>query len=163
MIWQPEQVEQLRALWADGVSASIIAERMGGGVSRCAVLGKVHRLNLPARIQGVGAVHQRKRPERVNRPLPERPLRVVHRAVAKKKPVEPPRARQATTLADTSPIAFGEARRCRCAWPLWPDRINYRQTDLSTLMVCGAATDGSSVYCEHHYERSVSRRSGAAA
>lgn len=43
--WSDERVERLKALWADGVSASQIAGELGG-VTRNAVIGKVHRLGL---------------------------------------------------------------------------------------------------------------------
>ena len=45
MNWTDERVELLRKLWAEGLSASQIAAQMGG-VSRNAVIGKVHRLKL---------------------------------------------------------------------------------------------------------------------
>ena len=48
MAWTDERVELVTKLWADGHSASIIASRMGG-VSRNAVIGKVHRLGLSGR------------------------------------------------------------------------------------------------------------------
>ncbi len=44
--WGPESVALLRQRWAGGSSASSIAKELGAGVSRCAVLGKVHRLKL---------------------------------------------------------------------------------------------------------------------
>ena len=47
--WTDERIELLRALWADGMSCSRIAGELGGGISRNAVIGKVHRLKLPAR------------------------------------------------------------------------------------------------------------------
>ena len=43
MAWNDERVELLKKLWADGLSASQIAGRLGG-VTRNAVIGKVHRL-----------------------------------------------------------------------------------------------------------------------
>jgi GcrA cell cycle regulator len=43
--WTPELVEQLSALWEQGVSAAVIGRKMG--ISKDAVIGKVHRLNLP--------------------------------------------------------------------------------------------------------------------
>ena len=46
--WTDERVEQLRKLWSDGLSASQIATEIGG-VSRNAVIGKVHRLGLSGR------------------------------------------------------------------------------------------------------------------
>jgi GcrA cell cycle regulator len=44
--WSQETVALLRRRWAEGASASRIAQELGAGVSRCAVLGKVHRLKL---------------------------------------------------------------------------------------------------------------------
>ncbi|MEM0907525.1 MAG: GcrA family cell cycle regulator, partial [Pseudomonadota bacterium] len=45
MSWTDERIEELRKLWADGLSASQIADSLGG-VSRNAVIGKIHRLGL---------------------------------------------------------------------------------------------------------------------
>jgi GcrA cell cycle regulator len=47
MGWTEERVELLKKLWADGLSASQIAGRLGE-VTRNAVIGKVHRLGLAA-------------------------------------------------------------------------------------------------------------------
>lgn len=49
MSWTDERVERLSALWLEGRSASQIAAELGGGVSRNAVIGKVHRLGLSGR------------------------------------------------------------------------------------------------------------------
>ena len=48
MNWTDERVELLKKLWADGLSASQIAGQLGG-VTRNAVIGKVHRLKLSSR------------------------------------------------------------------------------------------------------------------
>ncbi len=48
MGWTDERVELLKKLWADGLSASQIAKQLGG-VTRNAVIGKVHRLGLSGR------------------------------------------------------------------------------------------------------------------
>jgi GcrA cell cycle regulator len=47
--WSDESTELLRSLWADGVSASLIALRLGHGISRNAVIGRAHRLKLARR------------------------------------------------------------------------------------------------------------------
>jgi GcrA cell cycle regulator len=47
MDWTAEAIERLRALWAEGHSTAEIGRRMG--ISKNAVVGKAHRLNLPAR------------------------------------------------------------------------------------------------------------------
>jgi GcrA cell cycle regulator len=49
MSWTDERVESLKKMWADGLSASQIAAKLGMGVTRNAVIGKVHRLNLSGR------------------------------------------------------------------------------------------------------------------
>jgi len=47
-MWTEERVAQLRKLWTEGLSASQIAKQLGG-VTRNAVIGKVHRLGLAGR------------------------------------------------------------------------------------------------------------------
>ncbi|MBE7216994.1 MAG: GcrA cell cycle regulator, partial [Caulobacteraceae bacterium] len=49
MGWTDDRVDSLRKLWLDGLSASQIAKQLGGGVTRNAVIGKVHRLGLSGR------------------------------------------------------------------------------------------------------------------
>ena len=48
MSWTDERIERLKKMWADGATASQIADELGG-VSRNAVIGKAHRLGLEAR------------------------------------------------------------------------------------------------------------------
>jgi len=50
MSWTEERVETLKAMWSEGKSASQIAKELGG-VTRNAVIGKVHRLGLSNRSQ----------------------------------------------------------------------------------------------------------------
>ena len=47
MEWNDETIARIRALWAEGLSTSEIGRRMG--ITKNAVVGKAHRLNLPAR------------------------------------------------------------------------------------------------------------------
>ena len=53
MSWTDERVETLKKMWGEGQSASQIAKELGG-VTRNAVIGKVHRLGLSNRA-GTGA------------------------------------------------------------------------------------------------------------
>ncbi|WP_426035434.1 GcrA family cell cycle regulator [Cypionkella sp. TWP1-2-1b2] len=69
MSWTDERVETLKKMWAEGQSASQIAKELGG-VTRNAVIGKVHRLGLSNRVGG-GAV-EADEPE-VAAPTPLRP------------------------------------------------------------------------------------------
>ncbi len=50
MSWTEEKVNKLKELWGKGQTASQIAEIIGG-ISRNAVIGKAHRLNLSAKIK----------------------------------------------------------------------------------------------------------------
>lgn len=64
MGWNDDRVAVLRKLWAEGLSASQIAKQLGG-VTRNAVIGKVHRLGLAGRAT---PSRPAKRPVRVARP-----------------------------------------------------------------------------------------------
>jgi GcrA cell cycle regulator len=60
MNWTDERVELLRKLWSEGLSASQIAAQLGG-VSRNAVIGKVHRLKLSSRGRATPAPNRQKK------------------------------------------------------------------------------------------------------
>ena len=55
MSWTEEKVEKLKEIWGKGNTASQIAEIIGG-ISRNAVIGKAHRLNLSAKIKSISTL-----------------------------------------------------------------------------------------------------------
>jgi GcrA cell cycle regulator len=59
--WTDERVEILKRLWADGLSASQIAAEIGG-ITRNAVIGKVHRLGLSGRAKSPPPTQRTRRP-----------------------------------------------------------------------------------------------------
>src|SRR5205823_4171976 len=63
MTWTDERVEHLKKLWADGLSASQIAAELGG-ITRNAVIGKVHRLGLSGRAKSPSSAAPRPRKAR---------------------------------------------------------------------------------------------------
>src|SRR5260370_21503950 len=63
MSWTDERVETLKKLWADGLSASQIAAELGG-ITRNAVIGKVHRLGLSGRAKSPSSTAPRPRKPR---------------------------------------------------------------------------------------------------
>lgn len=73
MAWTEERVDILKKLWAEGLSASQIANRLGD-VTRNAVIGKVHRLGLSGRAttSRMKTVRPRKK---IARPKQQKPLR----------------------------------------------------------------------------------------
>src|SRR5258705_10145083 len=82
LTWSDDRVEQLKKLWEAGLSANQIAAELGG-VTRNAVIGKVHRLGLSGRAKrpATAAPRQRKAPPapqmmRVARPRSPRNTRL---------------------------------------------------------------------------------------
>src|SRR5262249_45147462 len=65
MTWTDERVETLKKLWADGLSASQIAAELGG-ITRNAVIGKVHRLGLAGRAKSPSSAASRPRKPRAH-------------------------------------------------------------------------------------------------
>ena len=59
MSWTDERIESLRNMWEKGLTASQIADELGG-VSRNAVIGKAHRLGLKSRPSPVKATEKAK-------------------------------------------------------------------------------------------------------
>ncbi len=59
MSWTEERVSLLKKMWGEGRTAKEIAEALGDGVTRNAVIGKAHRLNLSSR---VSPIQQNKKP-----------------------------------------------------------------------------------------------------
>ncbi len=81
MSWTDDRVELLKKMWGEGQSASQIAKELGG-VTRNAVIGKVHRLGLSNRSPGGGAKSAEAKPKAAPKP----------KAVAKPKAAPKPKA-----------------------------------------------------------------------
>lgn len=95
MSWTDERVETLKRMWAEGQSASQIAKELGG-VTRNAVIGKVHRLGLSNRVTG-GTVRDE---DEVEAPAPAAPPRA-----EAPRPAEPPRVEPAPVRPAPAPAA----------------------------------------------------------
>jgi len=80
MSWTEERIDRLKAMWAEGATASEIADKLGG-VSRNAVIGKAHRLGLEARPSPVKPGE-----EKDHSPSPSRPAAKPSPAPAKAAP-----------------------------------------------------------------------------
>ena len=91
MSWTDDRIEQLKTMWEAGQTASQIAEALGG-VSRNAVIGKAHRLELQARPSPVRpnepvATAEPAAPALVSSPAPE----PVREAAAPRSPAPAPK------------------------------------------------------------------------
>lgn len=67
MAWTDDKIDTLQKLWGKGLTASQIAEKLGDGITRNAVIGKAHRLKLPSRPSPV-KTEPEKKPEPVAAP-----------------------------------------------------------------------------------------------
>jgi GcrA cell cycle regulator len=146
--WSDDRVTALSKFWLDGLSASQIAKQLGG-VTRNAVIGKVHRLGLSGRV------------------TPSRPARAANlRSARTPRPVRPPslpRASRQTIAVPpvdvlvespglvTSMTGLGAHV---CKWPIGDPKAE-------DFTFCGRAADG--VYCARHAQAAYRPGQGQAA
>jgi len=102
MSWTDERVETLKRMWSEGQSASQIAKELGG-VTRNAVIGKVHRLGLSNRVGDGKPSDEEPAPERAERPAASAPRPTPSRAE--------PRAAPAPRPEPSAAPAAGAARK----------------------------------------------------
>ena len=111
MSWTDERIDTLKRLWEKGLTASQIAEELGG-VSRNAVIGKAHRLGLKSRPSPVksadsnGEKAAKPAAPRTPKPAAPRPTPAPRVAAPAPRPAPAPRAAApAPTPAPTAPRA----------------------------------------------------------
>ncbi len=97
MSWTDQRIDQLKTLWEKGLTASQIADELGG-VSRNAVIGKAHRLGLKSRPS----------PVKANEPDKKAASKKSTPAPAKLMAAAPVRPRPAAAAAPVAPRADGE-------------------------------------------------------
>ena len=135
--WTEDRVQLLSTLWSEGLSAAQIARRLSGGVTRNAVIGKVHRLGLAARCQPSPPTARR----------PKDPIRAPRLRAA---PARRPAPMTFVPVSDPAPEGPGTASvlsvgRHDCRWPIGDPLA----TDFG---LCGRpATRGA--YCGRHGAR----------
>ena len=147
MSWTDQRVELLSRLWLEGRSASQIAGELGLGVTRNAVIGKVHRLGLAGRPKSAAITQSRSKPKLVARSSPEersKPEPVFDRVVT---PIQIPIKSYIAPVQQTSSdvvIPFSERvtimdlRESSCRWPMGdPTSTEFRFCGARTGMVAG--------------------------
>ncbi len=156
MSWTEDRVERLKKLWTDGLSAAQIAAELGG-VTRNAVIGKVHRLGMSGRAKPAGSSGGR--PARRTRSTGYARIsrRSPKNAVPSRADEARARAAQVENLVAPEPknIALVELTEKTCKWPLGDPQ----DEDFS---FCGNAVKEDTPYCEYHcsmaYQPATERR-----
>jgi GcrA cell cycle regulator len=161
--WTVEREARLKELWESGLSASQCAERLGGGATRNAVIGKVSRLGLSFRD---GPVRPRKTRAQVRRqrggagrgspfnPAYGNPPPSVREIEPLPPPQETDIARISFNDIDekeiTIPLANGEVRKVKrhCKF-----RIPTTPPDCRAIEYCGDQRMDGLPYCEAHAKR----------
>lgn len=171
MEWNDEAIARLRALWAEGHSTAEIGRRMG--VSKNAVVGKAHRLNLSARPSPIrrdptGASSRRSTPRRVTgptlpslassemptpsplaKPIQPLPQRVVnqgashHQAAAQGQREHRPEARDYAAAPAVRVVPPRSSRSVACCWPIG-------EPGTKSFRFCDAEASHGKPYCSEH-------------
>ncbi|HEY1752531.1 MAG TPA: GcrA family cell cycle regulator [Caulobacteraceae bacterium] len=146
MEWTEERIEALTKMWREGLSASQVARQLGG-VSRSAVIGKVHRLGIAGR-------------DAPSRPpaTVARPSTRIRASAGGVRRLAAPRGPQ--QLVPAAPRAIFEASATAtihtltesgCRWPIGePDEAGFG--------FCGRLRLGGGSYCAGHAPMSTRRR-----
>jgi GcrA cell cycle regulator len=160
MSWTDQKIQMLKDMWGNGFSASEIAKRLGGGLTRNAVIGKAHRLKLsgkasPIKVASQGGaapaikVKSTKRVMLRSLPLPPLPTQsgVLARAREQFRPID---------IANKKAIGISvtKATERHCRWPIGDPRS-------ADFRFCGCTAHEGLPYCVDHARvayQTVSRR-----
>lgn len=132
MAWTEDRVDTLKTLWSEGLSASQIAGKLGG-VTRNAVIGKVHRLGLSGRATPA-------KPKAVETKKPAAPVRAA----------EPQAAPRRAAPVQMDPATWGEGKltvstigQNQCKWPIGDPASE-------EFHFCGQGSAAGKPYCAYH-------------
>ena len=158
--WSDDRVELLKKLWGDGLSASQIAAELGG-ITRNAVIGKVHRLGLSGRAKAPSSSVPRQRKPRAPAQMfrPARPMVRGNTALAASPAYDYDPEPEPEPIENIIPIG----QRCtlleldqeKCHWPIGdPGQPDF--------FFCGGKTGTGVPYCGYHarvaYQPPAARR-----
>ena len=133
MSWNEEKVNKLKELWGKGNTASQIAEIIGG-ISRNAVIGKAHRLNLSAKIKTRAATSNQNFENSLGdkNSKNKRVRRSKFKSLIIEKDFEPENPKQLEELDENS-----------CKWPIG-------HPDEKSFYFCGRSSLKDFSYCKLH-------------
>lgn len=131
--WTDDRIDRMKALWREGRTAEAISLDLGSGISRSAVLGKVHRLGLSAGGHGTTPV--------IKTPVSKKPTRSAPNSTVEPPcpvPVEPPEFDVPTAGLTT----ILSVRRLECRWP-------YGEPEDHDFRLCGRRVERGA-FCGAH-------------
>jgi GcrA cell cycle regulator len=131
MSWNDEKVDKLKELWGKGNTASQIAEIIGG-ISRNAVIGKAHRLNLSAKIKSPGFSNNSNNQKINNNNTVRRTRKSKFKSLLIDKDFEPENPKQLEELDENT-----------CKWPIGHPNEN-------SFYFCGRSSLKDFSYCKLH-------------
>ena len=134
MSWTEEKVAKLKELWGKGNTASEIAEIIGG-ISRNAVIGKAHRLNLSAKIKTRAATSNQSFDNSINVKniqTPKKGRKSRFKSLIIEKDFEPENPKQLEELDENS-----------CKWPIG-------HPNEKSFYFCGRSSLKDFSYCKLH-------------
>ncbi|MBQ8671259.1 MAG: global cell cycle regulator GcrA-like protein [Alphaproteobacteria bacterium] len=135
MEWTEENIETLRKLWAQGLSASEIAKIMG--ITKNAVVGKVHRLCLTARQSPI-------KNKEVAEPEIKPIIEIVPQPIEEKKPVEEVKPIvEKRYKKGPNNVKLMELDSHTCRWPIGDPRDE-------DFCFCGKKVRSGKTYCDEH-------------
>lgn len=150
MEWTAKSIDLLRALWAEGHSTAEIGRRMG--VTKNAIVGKAHRLDLPARpspirkmeASGAPSSAHRRKPAAVRDAAPAIAAVAVRAVPQAPQPQPAPRLAAAPAQVASAQVShFPRASLRSCCWPIGePGQREFR--------FCGCEAAPGKPYCAEH-------------
>jgi len=137
--WTPERLEQLRNFAGSGLSSSQIAAEIG--VTRNAVIGKLHRLGLASGRPAAGGP-ARSCPPRARRPRHSPQREFLHLMFAQA-PSIAGNAAASSNVQSAQPCSLFDLARDKCRWPMG-------NPDAADFAFCGNEAAAGFPYCAGH-------------
>lgn len=150
--WTDENIATLKRLWVGGHTCTQIAKRMGGGLTRNAIIGKVRRLGLSYRSGPNGSGFEGVNRARKVAKLHQKKSTFGAKSHSRQKRAPgtmPPATHPGSPALDlpsenTKRVSLFETGDSKCKWPLWGDGDDHRDC-------CGLPVK-TGPYCAHHMQ-----------